>query len=306
VCVTAPTACGKTELSLWLAQRLPVEIISMDSAMVYRGMDVGTAKPSARQRAAVAHHLIDICDPLESYSAGRFVADAVRLVGAIAARGHLPLIVGGTMMYLRALRSGIAHLPRADEQVRAEIDAQAQREGWPALHAILAGFDPEVAQRVAPCDRQRIQRAIEVYRLSGRPLSAHLSESRREAPIDMLTVALVPEDRAALHAAIARRFDQMLELGFVSEVESLHQRNDLHAALPALRCVGYRQLWAHLDGAYSLDEARERAITATRQLAKRQLTWLRSDPADITVAAAAVDRFDRVLEVITESGRGWP
>jgi len=290
---------------LWLAQRLPVEIISMDSAMVYRGMDVGTAKPTPRQRAAVAHHLIDICDPRESYSAGRFVADTVRLVGEITARGHLPLIVGGTMMYLRALRSGIARLPRADERVRAEIDAQAEREGWPALHAMLAGFDPEVAQRVAPGDRQRIQRAIEVWRVSGRPLSAHLRDSRREAPIDMLTVALAPADRAALHAAIARRFDQMLELGFLSEVESLHLRNDLHAALPALRCVGYRQLWAHLDGAYSLDEARERAITATRQLAKRQLTWLRSDPADFAIAAAAVDRFDRVLEVIAESGQGW-
>ncbi len=305
MCLTAPTAAGKTELSLWLAERLPIEIISMDSAMVYRGMDIGTAKPSEQQRAAVAHHLIDVRDPSESYSAGSFVADTVRLAEQIAARGRLPLIVGGTMMYLRALRSGLARLPRADERLRSAIDAQAQREGWPALHGLLAEIDPDAARRIAPGDRQRIQRAIEVYRLSGRPLSAHLRAGGDEAPIELLTIALVPEDRSALHAAIARRFDRMLERGFVSEVESLHNRNDLHAELAALRCVGYRQIWAHLEGACSLAQARERAIVATRQLAKRQLTWLRSDPADFAVAAESAERFERVLGHITESGHGW-
>jgi tRNA dimethylallyltransferase len=290
---------------LWLAERLPIEIISMDSAMVYRGMDIGTAKPSEQQRAAVAHHLIDIRDPSESYSAGSFVADTVRLAEQITARGRLPLIVGGTMMYLRALRSGLARLPRADERLRSAIDAQAQREGWPALHGLLAQIDPDAARRIAPGDRQRIQRAIEVYRLSGRPLSAHLRAGGAEAPIELLTIALVPEDRSALHAAIARRFDRMLERGFVSEVESLHKRNDLHGDLAALRCVGYRQIWAHLEGACSLAQARERAIVATRQLAKRQLTWLRSDPAEFAVAAENAGRFERVLGCITESGHGW-
>jgi tRNA dimethylallyltransferase len=290
---------------LWLAERLPIEIISMDSAMVYRGMDIGTAKPSEQQRAAVAHHLINIRDPSESYSAGSFVADTVRLAEQITARGRLPLIVGGTMMYLRALRSGLARLPRADERLRSAIDAQAQREGWPALHGLLAQIDPDAARRIAPADRQRIQRAIEVYRLSGRPLSAHLRAGGDEPPIDLLTIALVPEDRSALHAAIERRFDRMLERGVVSEVESLHDRNDLHAELAALRSVGYRQIWAHLEGACSLTQARERAIVATRQLAKRQLTWLRSDPADFAVAAESPERFERVLGRITESGHGW-
>lgn len=300
VCLTAPTASGKTELSLWIADRVPVEIISMDSAMVYRGMDIGTAKPSREQRAAVPHHLIDICDPLENYSAGRFVADVARLAREIEARGRLPLIVGGTMMYLRALRGGLARLPQASPEIRSQIDAEAERLGWSAMHAQLAEVDPVSAQRISPGDPRRIQRALEIYRLSGRTLASLLRARGDPAPLQITTLALLPQDRAALREAIARRFDEMLALGLVPEVESLRARNDLHGELAALRCVGYRQIWAHLQGEYSLEEARQRAITATRQLAKRQLTWLRSDPADHALPTRSDRLRERVLSVIEE------
>lgn len=300
VCLTAPTATGKTELALWLAQRVPIEIISMDSAMVYRGMDIGTAKPSPQQQAQVPHHLIDICDPADSFSAGRFCDATVRLVEDITARGHVPLIVGGTMMYLRALRAGLADLPEADAALRAQIDAEATERGWAALHAELASNDPDAAARIAPNDRQRIQRAIEVWRLSGKPMSAHLAQAAQAAPLQLTTIALMPPDRAALHAVIEARFDAMLARGFVQEVEMLRKRNDLHATLTALRCVGYRQIWAHLHGEYDLAGARERAIAATRQLAKRQHTWLRSDPADFELPAGKADSRSRVIEIIEQ------
>jgi tRNA dimethylallyltransferase len=277
VCLTGPTACGKTDIALDLAERLPVEIVSMDSAMVYRGLDIGTAKPTAAVRARVPHHLVDIVEPNEAYSAGRFARDAAAAVRAIAARGRLPLLVGGTLLYLRALREGLATLPRADASVRSDLDAEARELGWPALHDRLRRVDPASAARIAPTDRQRIQRALEVHALTGRPLSELKHSAPEHDRLEIATVALVPEDRAALALRIERRFDAMVDLGFVTEVQNLRARGDLTKDLPALRTVGYRQIWGHLDGAYDWQEARRRALVATRQLAKRQLTWLRRD-----------------------------
>ena len=277
VCLTGPTACGKTELALELAERLPVEIVSMDSAMVYRGLDIGTAKPSAAVRERVRHHLIDIVEPNDAYSAGRFARDAAAAVRDITARGRLPLLVGGTLLYLRALRDGLATLPRADAAVRHELDAQARELGWPALHARLAHVDPVSAARIAPADRQRIQRALEVHALTGRPLSELQDSAPADDRLEVATIALVPGDRAALAQRIERRFDAMVDLGFVAEVKNLRARGDLTKEMPALRAVGYRQIWGYLDGAYDWQEARRLALVATRQLAKRQLTWLRGD-----------------------------
>jgi tRNA dimethylallyltransferase len=277
VCLTGPTACGKTEIALAVAERLPVEIVSMDSAMVYRGLDIGTAKPSAAVRERVPHHLVDILEPNDAYSAGRFARDAAAAVRAITARGRLPLLVGGTLLYLRALREGLASLPRADPAVRNELDAQARELGWPALHARLQRVDPAAAARIAPTDRQRIQRALEVHALTGRPLSELQGTVAEDDRLDIATVALVPADRASLARRIERRFDAMVEVGFVAEVQNLRARGDLTKELPALRAVGYRQIWGHLEGAYDWQEARHRALVATRQLAKRQLTWLRGD-----------------------------
>ena len=301
VCLTGPTACGKTELALELAERIPLEIVSMDSAMVYRGLDVGTAKPTLAVLERVPHHLIDILDPAEPYSAGRFARDAAAAIRDVAARGRLPLLVGGTLLYLRALRDGLAALPGADAAVRARLDAEAAQAGWDVLHTRLATVDPEAAARIAPSDRQRIQRALEVHELTGRALSELQRGPSKGAGIEILTVALVPERRAELGERIERRFDSMVAAGFVSEVEALRRRGDLDPSLPALRAVGYRQIWAHLDGATDWPEARRRAIVATRQLAKRQLTWLRSEAdcerwpafgADLAGRmAAAVARF---------------
>ena len=277
VCLTGPTACGKTELALELAERVPLEIVSMDSAMVYRGLDIGTAKPSAAVRARVPHHLIDVVEPTDAYSAGRFARDAAAAVREIAAQGRLPLLVGGTLLYLRALREGLASLPRADATLRNELDAQASELGWPAMHARLRRVDPASAAWIAPTDRQRIQRALEVHALTGRPLSELQGSAAQGGGLEIATVALVPEDRAALATRIERRFDAMVEAGFVAEVQNLRGRGDLTEELPALRAVGYRQIWGHLEGAYDWQEARRRAIVATRQLAKRQLTWLRGD-----------------------------
>lgn len=282
ICLAGPTGCGKTAAALAIAEVLPVEIISVDSALVYRGMDIGTAKPTAAEQAAVPHHLIDILDPLESYSAAEFVRDAKRLAAEIAARGRLPLLVGGTMLYFKALFDGLSALPQADAELRAAIDAEAAQRGWPALHAELARLDPETGARLAPNDSQRIQRALEVIRLTGQPLSALHAASRDEG-VDWPLFSLEPSDRAWLHERLAQRFDAMLAGGLVDEVKALRARGDLSLALPSMRCVGYRQVWEALD-ANDFRDLRERGIAATRQLAKRQVTWLRSMPRRRVIA----------------------
>lgn len=276
-----------------LAARFPIEIVSVDSGQVYRGMDTGTAKPTAAERARVPHHLIDVVDPTESYSAGRFRDEAIGVVSAILARNRIPLLVGGTMLYYRALAQGIDTLPAAEPGLRAQIDARAARHGWPALHADLARVDPVTAARLAPNDAQRIQRALEVWELSGRPISELQTGARRAPPFALRAFVLVPEDRAALQRRIAERFEQMLKDGLVDELKALRRRYPLHAALPSMRCVGYRQAWAHLEGEYDEATLREKGIAATRQLAKRQLTWLRSltglEPAERLAAALSAD-----------------
>ncbi|HEY5897353.1 MAG TPA: tRNA (adenosine(37)-N6)-dimethylallyltransferase MiaA [Burkholderiales bacterium] len=271
-----PTASGKSRLALALAERLPIEIVSMDSAQVYRGLDIGTAKPGAEERARVPHHLLDLIDPDRSYSTGHWRSDALRAIGEILARGNLPLIVGGTMLYYRALVGGLDALPQADPQVRAQINADAARLGWPALHAELAAIDPRSARRIPPGDTQRIQRALEVWRLTGKPLSALQGIARGTLPFALKGFALVPADRAALHERIAQRLDAMLKAGFVDEVKRLRERYRLTPGMPSMRAVGYRQVWQYLDGAIDAATMREQAVAATRQLAKRQLTWLRS------------------------------
>ena len=272
-----PTASGKTAASLAIAERLPVEIVSVDSALVYRGLDIGSAKPDAQTRARHVHHLVDIVDPTEPYSAGRFREDALAIAAAIEARGRVALFVGGTMLYERALMRGLAALPPADATVRAAIEAEAKARGWPALHAELALGDPATAARLEPNDSQRVQRALEVLRVSGRPLSAHFEEgARRPPPFRALRLSLEPSDRAALHARIAERFRTMLGAGLVDEVVGLRARYRLEASLPAMRAVGYRQVWDTLEGLAPASTLEARGIAATRQLAKRQLTWLRA------------------------------
>ncbi|GGX51190.1 tRNA (adenosine(37)-N6)-dimethylallyltransferase MiaA [Undibacterium squillarum] len=279
VALMGPTASGKTAAALAIARALPCEIISVDSALVYREMDIGTAKPNAEELASAPHHLIDIIDPRDAYSVAQFRKDAARLVQEIHARGRLPLLVGGTMMYFNALRNGLDDLPGADPALRQQLDEEAARIGVPGLHARLASVDPVTAERLAPNDSQRIQRALEIWHLTGKPMSALLAQQGpREPDFPMLAISLEPEDRAALHARIALRFDQMLAQGFIEEVEKLRARGDLHLDLPSIRCVGYRQAWEYLDGAYNYETMRERGIIATRQLAKRQITWLRSMP----------------------------
>ncbi len=284
-----PTASGKSRLALELAAHHPVEIVSLDSAQVYRGMDVGTAKPSAAEQKRVAHHLIDLIEPTQSYSAGRFRADAVRAIGEIQGRGKIPLIVGGTMLYYKALTQGLDALPQADAALRARIDARAARHGWPALHAELARVDPVTAARLAPNDAQRIQRALEVWELSGKPISELQNSARQDLPFQLKAYALIPEDRAVLHRRIAERFDRMLQDGLVEELIALRARHALHAALPSMRCVGYRQAWGYLEGEYGKAELREKGIAATRQLAKRQLTWLRSLPGLESASALTLE-----------------
>lgn len=301
VCITAPTACGKTALALALAQRWPVEIVSMDSAMVYRGLDIGTAKPSPAERAAVPHHLIDVVDPSEPYSAGRFADEARRLIADIAGRGRIPLVVGGTMLYLRALREGLAALPRRDEGVRRMLDAQAEHDGWPAMHARLAEIDPVAAARIAAQDRQRIQRALEVHALTGQSLTACL-DAQQSRPLPMLTLALVPEDRTRLAERIAHRFDRMIDAGLLNEVRALMARGDLTPDMPSVRAVGYRQLWSHLAGECPWDEARRLAVVATRRLAKRQLTWLRREHGVVTLPAFGAALEDTVVAEVEAAG----
>ena len=278
-----PTASGKTRLALALADAFPVEVVSVDSAQIYREMDVGTAKPSPSERRAVPHHLIDIIDPTESYSAARFRADALRLMNEIAARGCIPLLVGGTMLYFKALRDGLSDLPESDAEVRAQLDAEGAARGWPALHAELANVDPKTAARLKPTDAQRIQRALEVFRISGKPMSQLIARGKPAGlPFRLIELALVPSDRDALHQRIEERFDAMLKAGLVEELRALRERYALRPDLPSMRCVGYRQAWRFLEGEIDRDESRNRGIFATRQLAKRQLTWLRGMP-DIRV-----------------------
>ena len=282
VMLLGPTGSGKSALALELAQRHPIEIVSVDSAQVYRGLDIGTAKPSAAERAAVAHHLLDLRDPSQPYSAADFVRDATAAIADIRSRGKIPLLVGGTMLYAKALREGLSDLPSADESVRATLSAEARTLGWPALHARLATLDPETAARLKPNDSQRIQRALEIVSVTGTPMSALLA--RGEPPtLKTEIIALMPLDRASLHRRIEERFDGMLEAGFLAEVEHLRARGDLTPELPSMRSVGYRQAWSYLDGGVTREAFRAAAIAATRQLAKRQLTWLRSLAPQLTL-----------------------
>jgi tRNA dimethylallyltransferase len=316
IALAGPTASGKSAAALAIAQRWPVEIISVDSALVYRGMDIGTAKPTAAERAAVPHHLIDITDPLQAYSAAEFVRDALRLIGEIGARGRTPLLVGGTMLYFKALMHGLDDMPRADAAVRERIEAAAAVHGWAALHAELAKVDPATAARLAPADSQRIQRALEVFEVSGRPISSFQTGDQRASdnPIpEGAFISLEPAERAWLHGRIATRFDAMLAEGFEDEVRRLRARGDLHPDLPSMRCVGYRQAWEAMDAADSaplttdqLAELRDRGIFATRQLAKRQITWLRSMPQRRVIACDAPDALAQVLAAVRplmEGGR---
>jgi len=279
ILLMGPTGAGKTEVAAELVAQLPLEIVSVDSAMVFRGMDIGTAKPGPELLARAPHHLIDLIDPSESYSAARFVADASRVMAEIRSRGRIPLLVGGTMLYFRALQSGLAVLPPADAALRRRLEERAGRLGWQALHAELGRLDPQAAQRIRPTDRQRIQRALEVIELTGGPISSRQREDLRGATQAAdLRLVLAPAEREDLAARLALRFRAMMQRGLLQEVRGLRARAELHAALPAMRLIGYRQLWSHLAGQTGLDEAVGMAITATRQLARRQLTWLRAEP----------------------------
>jgi tRNA dimethylallyltransferase len=301
ICIMGPTGTGKTELALQVAARFDVEIISVDSAMVYRHMDVGTAKPDAAARAAVPHHLIDARDPWEAYSAGDFRADALRLMAEIRGRGRVPLLVGGTMLYFRALERGLAELPGADPGVRAALDAEAARFGWPALHARLATVDPAAAARIKPGDRQRIQRALEVYTLAGEPISE--LQSRPAGPrVTLRRVALVPSDRAALYARLDRRFRAMVAGGFVEEVGRLMRLPLMSPDRPSMRAVGYRQIWAHLAGETSREEALRQAEVATHRLAKRQMTWLRPETAELGLDPQEAGCAERAIEALAAWG----
>jgi tRNA dimethylallyltransferase len=335
ICLAGPTASGKTAAALAIAQRIDVEIISVDSALVYRGMDIGTAKPTPAELGAVPHHLIDIRDPLHAYSAADFVRDAQTLIADITARGKMPLLVGGTMLYFKALLDGIDDMPKANPAVRAALEREAAEHGWPALHAELARVDPLTAARLNPADTQRVQRALEVFRISGQPMSffhnsktiaTHATstgarglngiKNESTEPItsddangsalagasglvqEPLLISLEPQDRAWLHARIAQRFDAMLAQGFLDEVQALRARGDLHPDLPSMRCVGYRQAWEALDGTSPMPELRDKGVFATRQLAKRQITWLRSMPQRQVVACDAPQALEQVLALV--------
>ena len=275
IAIMGPTASGKTGLALDIAAQVDSEVISVDSALVYKGMDIGTAKPTQEEQAGVVHHLIDIIDPADSYSVSQFVNDTNGLIGDILARGKVPILAGGTMMYFNALINGISPLPKSNEEIRDEITQQAQRLGWSKLHDELRGVDPISGERIHPNDPQRITRALEVYRSTGKTLTYWQQQKGEKCPYNIAQFAIAPTDRAVLHERIATRFDIMLEQGFEKEVLKLYERSDLHEELPSIRSVGYRQMWQYLDGQLSYAEMRERGIIATRQLAKRQLTWLR-------------------------------
>ncbi|KFC64228.1 tRNA (adenosine(37)-N6)-dimethylallyltransferase MiaA [Massilia sp. LC238] len=305
VAIMGPTASGKTAAALAIARTRPVEIISVDSALVYRGMDIGTAKPSPEELAAVPHHLIDIIDPLEAYSVMQFREDAIRLVGEISARGALPLLVGGTMMYFKGLTDSLDELPTADPALRAQLDAEAASIGWPGMHAKLRTLDPVTAERLKPNDAQRINRALEIIALTGKPMSELLGKREKpELPFDLISFALEPSDRAVLHQRIAQRFDAMLgerdDEGLVAEVARLRARGDLTPALPSIRCVGYRQTWDYLDGKIDRAELRELGIIATRQLAKRQITWLRAMPERIVIDCLGTDPMGELMHKLSQ------
>ena len=296
-----PTASGKTGVALELARRFPVEIISVDSAQVYRHMDIGTAKPDLATRLRFPHHLIDVIEPNERYSAARFREDALEHMRDISARGRVPLLVGGTMLYFKALREGLSDLPEADGEARAVIDGMAAEAGWPALHRELQRIDPPTAARLDPNDSQRIQRAMEVFYLTGRTMSELIAErGPADLPYRLLPVSLVPSDRAQLHERIATRFEEMLELGLINEVRKLREEYVLKPDLPSMRCVGYRQAWQYLDGEFTLSGLREKGIAATRQLAKRQLTWLRGMPDLVSFDCLATDLADQVARRVAQ------
>lgn len=295
VCLLGPTASGKSDLAMGLAAAHPFEIVSVDSALVYRGMDIGTAKPSRELRARYPHHLVDIRDPAQPYSAADFCADAIAAMADITSRGKVPLLVGGTMLYFKALRDGLAELPKASPEIRLGIVALAEAEGWPAVHKRLALVDPAAAARINPNDPQRLQRALEIHESSGQSMTALLQSAHRPCPFRLLEVAVVPEDRARLHEAINRRFAAMIEAGFIDEVRQLRARGDLSPGLPAIKAVGYRQVWSHLAGELTYDEMLAKAKAATRQLAKRQLTWLRSWPGLSVINSPDQDSVLKIL-----------
>lgn len=277
-----PTASGKTDLAIALRQTLPVEVISVDSALIYKGMDIGTAKPSQAELALAPHRLIDILDPAESYSAMNFRADALKEMADITASGRIPLLVGGTMLYYKALIEGLSPLPSADPSIRAEIEQRAEQQGWAALHQELLKIDPVAGTRINPNDSQRINRALEVFYITGKTMTELTAKQGESLPYDVLQFAIAPQERAVLHERIEQRFHKMIALGFEEEVKKLYARSDLHIDLPSIRCVGYRQMWEYLQGEISLDEAIFKGICATRQLAKRQITWLRSWQSELT------------------------
>lgn len=300
VCLMGPTASGKTDLAVKLVEALPMDIISVDSAMVYKGMDIGTAKPDADVLRRAPHRLIDFLDPSEAYSAARFCDDAMREIKTSLEAGRTPLLVGGTMMYFRSLLQGMANLPSADDSVRSELAAEARAQGWQALHRQLASVDPQSAARIHPNDPQRISRALEVFRLTGVPLSQWMQQPAQSLPFRPVLLGLVPSDRAELHRRIARRFDQMLEQGLVEEVTALYQRGDLTPDMPAIRSVGYRQVWQYLDGQLDYETMREKGVVATRQLAKRQLTWLRSMPGLTEIDCINNDLDKKALKILAD------
>lgn len=301
ICLMGPTASGKTDLAVRIVQQLPCEIISVDSAMVYRSMDIGTAKPDAEILRIAPHRLLDIRDPAQNYSAGDFCTDALREIEDILGKGHIPLLVGGTMLYFHSLQNGIAKLPPAHPEIRQQLLQQAEQHGWQNLHQQLQTVDPIAAQRIHSNDPQRIQRALEIYLSTGKPMTQWIQEdSEPSLPYHILNLALIPEDRSKLQQKIAMRFHQMLQQGFLTEVEKLYQRGDLHPDLPSMRAVGYRQAWDHLAGKITVSEMQERAIIATRQLAKRQLTWLRSWKNIQFFSSENPPNLDKIISIIND------
>lgn len=294
-----PTAAGKTDLAIALCQTLKTEVISVDSALVYRGMDIGTAKPTPAEQALAPHHLIDILDPKDAYSVADFRRDAVAQIDRLHAQGKVPILVGGTMMYFKGLVEGLSPLPEADPDVRAQLEIEAQAQGWPALHKQLMSIDPEAAAKISENDSQRINRALEVYRLTGKPMTMLQKIKEAELPYEFHQFAIAPSDRSVLHERIERRFKKMLEMGFENEVLALYQRNDLHPDLPSIRCVGYRQMWEYLAGSCDYDEMVFKGIAATRQLAKRQLTWLRSWPNVTWLNSDDEENLQRVVSSLS-------